>query len=175
MSAYKNLEIYQSAFNLAIKVYRMNIMLPVNALLNQGNRLRWASLLIKDLIAEAYTGIKSEKEVVRNLTLAETSTEEVIKLLQEDAIQSAVIMIKNALAKAAMIKIDGLDSEDEKIRQAVASEILDRQLGKSIQRSELSGPNGGPIETTYVNLSDADLDAAIARELNSRKDTSQEE
>ena len=83
MSAYKNLEIYQSAFNLAIKVYRMNIMLPVNALLNQGNRLRWASLLIKDLIAEAYTGIKSEKEVVRNLTLAETSTEEVIKLLKK--------------------------------------------------------------------------------------------
>ena len=83
MSAYKNLEIYQSAFNLAIKVYRMNIMLPVNALLNQGNRLRWASLLIKDLIAEAYTGIKSEKEVVRNLTLAETLTEEVIKLLKK--------------------------------------------------------------------------------------------
>ena len=100
--------------------------------------------------------------------------EEVIKLLQEDAIQSAVVMIKNALAKAAMIKIDGLDSEDEKIRQAVASEILDRQLGKSVQRSELSGPNGGPIET-YANLSDADLDAAIAREINSRKDTSQEE
>lgn len=83
MSAYKNLEIYQSAFNLAIKIYRLNVTLSVSALLNQGNRLRWASLRIKDLIAEAYTGVKSEKEIVRNLTLAETSCEDVIDLLKK--------------------------------------------------------------------------------------------
>ena len=83
MSAYKNLEIYQSAFNLAIKIYRLNVTLSVNALLNQGNRLRWASLRIKDLISEAYTGVKSEKEIVRNLTLAGASCEEVIGLLKK--------------------------------------------------------------------------------------------
>ena len=83
MSAYKNLEIYQSAFTLAIKIYRLNVTLSVSALLNQGNRLRWASLRIKDLIAEAYTGIKSEKEIVRNLSLAETSCEDVIGLLKK--------------------------------------------------------------------------------------------
>ena len=83
MSAYKHLEIYQSAFNLAIKIYRLNVTLSVSALLNQGNRLRWASLRIKDLIAEAYTGIKSEKEIVRNLSLAETSCEDVIGLLKK--------------------------------------------------------------------------------------------
>lgn len=83
MSAYKHLEIYQSAFTLAIKIYRLNVTLSVSALLNQGNRLRWASLRIKDLIAEAYTGVKSEKEIVRNLTLAETSCEDVISLLKK--------------------------------------------------------------------------------------------
>lgn len=83
MSTYKHLEIYQSAFNLAIKTYRLNVSYPINTLMKQGNRLRWASLQIKDLIAEAYTGIKSEKEIVRNLTLAENVCSEMITIMKK--------------------------------------------------------------------------------------------
>jgi four helix bundle protein len=83
MSAYKNLEIYQSAFNLAIKIYRLNVTLSVSALLNQGNRLRWVSLRVKDVIAEAYTGVKHEKDILRNLILAESACDDVINLLKK--------------------------------------------------------------------------------------------
>lgn len=83
MSAYKNLEIYQSAFNLAIKIYRLNVTLSVSALLNQGNRLRRASLQIKDMIAEAFTGVKDDKEIIRTLILAEAACDEVINLLKK--------------------------------------------------------------------------------------------
>jgi len=110
MSAYKNLEIYQSAFNLAIKIYRLNVTLSVSALLNQGNHLRWASLRIKDLIAEAYTGMKGEKEIIRNLTLAETSCDEVISLLKKirannENFKQLPELIKNY--KSLKLKISG--------------------------------------------------------------------
>ena len=54
MKTYKNLETYQLAFNLAIKIYNLNISLPRQLLIRYGNRLRWSSLKIKDMITEAY-------------------------------------------------------------------------------------------------------------------------
>jgi hypothetical protein len=38
-----------------------------------------------------------------------------------------------------MVKVAGLDSDNEKIRQDAATEILDRQIGKPLQKSEVSG------------------------------------
>ena len=83
MTTYKNLEIYQMAFNLAIKVYRLNVTLPVTALLNQGNRLRWTSLRMKDLIAEGFSGRKGTEEIVRTLTIIASLNLEVIGLLKK--------------------------------------------------------------------------------------------
>ena len=83
MNNYKNLEIYQLAFNLAIKVYRLNVTLPVTALLNQGNRLRWTSLRMKDLIAEGFSGRKGTEELIRTLTLTASLNQEVIALLKK--------------------------------------------------------------------------------------------
>ena len=63
MATHKNSELYQLAFNLAIKIYKLNVMLPVSGLLHQGNRLRWISLQIRDLIAESYSvGIDSKRQ-----------------------------------------------------------------------------------------------------------------
>lgn len=83
MSTYKNLEIYQLAFNLAIKVYRLNVTLPVAALLNQGNKLRWTSLKMKDLIAEGFSGRKGTEEMVRLLNLVSSLNLEVVSLLKK--------------------------------------------------------------------------------------------
>ena len=52
------------------------------------------------------------------------------------ALATLGILQANA-TKAAMVKAHGLDSDNEKIRQDVASEILDRQLGKATQRQEI--------------------------------------
>lgn len=83
MSAYKNLEIYQTAFNLAIKVYRLNVTLSANELQNQGNKLRWSSLKIKDMIAEAHTGVKEKGILLKDLTVAVFHCDEVISLLKK--------------------------------------------------------------------------------------------
>lgn len=83
MSTYKNLALYQMAFNLAIKVYRLNITLPVTALLNQGNKLRWTSLKMKDLIAEGFSGKKETGELIRILNIVIKLNNEVILLLKK--------------------------------------------------------------------------------------------
>lgn len=83
MNNYKNLEIYQMAFNLAIKIYRLNIILPVTALLNQGNKLRWTSLKMKDLIAEGFSGRKETDEIIRILTVFVNMNGEVVALLKK--------------------------------------------------------------------------------------------
>jgi len=83
MSAYKNLEIYQTAFNLAIKVYRLNVTLSAKDLQHQGNKLRWSSLKIKDMIAEAHAGIKEKGMLLKDLTIAMSHCDEVISLLKK--------------------------------------------------------------------------------------------
>jgi len=40
-------------------------------------------------------------------------------------------------------------------RVSAACAILDRGYGKPVQSTELSGPDGGPIETTNEDISDA--------------------
>ncbi len=60
-----------------------------------------------------------------------------IHLLAESIADAACDIIAQATAKAAMVKVVGLDSRDERIRQGVASEILDRRLGTAVQKSEV--------------------------------------
>lgn len=83
MSAYKNLEIYNLAFNLAMKVYKLNIMIPERLLLKYGNPLRRISFMIKDLITEGHSAKNVEKQLVRNIIFAETQTQEAISLLRK--------------------------------------------------------------------------------------------
>lgn len=62
--------------------------------------------------------------------------DEAVSLLNGNVRESAVQMLTHSLTKAAMVKITGMDSDDEKIRQGAASEILDRVLGKAVQPIE---------------------------------------
>ena len=73
MKTYKNLETYQLAFNLAIKVYNLNISLPRQLLIRYGNRMRWSSLKIKDMIIEAYTNGSSNKSVLDSKKLEDAA------------------------------------------------------------------------------------------------------
>ena len=52
------------------------------------------------------------------------------------------------------------------IRQAAASDILDRGIGKPAQAVQLSGPDDGPIE--YSQVTDADIAAAFVQFLDTR-------
>lgn len=89
--------------------------------------------------------------------------DEVIDLMTLSAQETAVSMLTQALHKAVMVKLAGMDEKDAKIRQDAASEIIDRVLGKAMQRSEVSGPDGGAIEVRQKpdlsRLTDDELDA----------------
>lgn len=80
-----------------------------------------------------------------------TLVDEAVELMALNIKDAAIDILANAAVKAAMIKVAGLDSSNEKIRQDAATEILDRQLGKPLQKSEVAGEGGGPLLIKYVN------------------------
>jgi uncharacterized protein YecA (UPF0149 family) len=56
-----------------------------------------------------------------------------IELAHEETRETAIGMLAESLTKSVMVKIAGLDSDSEKIRQDVATEIIDRLLGRAAQ------------------------------------------
>jgi len=83
MNTYKNLEIYKTAFNLAINVYRMNVMLPNQELIKYGNKSRRLTVQIKDLIAEGYSISKNDDDLLRFLMQAKIACDETVLLLNK--------------------------------------------------------------------------------------------
>jgi len=83
MNSFKDMEIYKLAFDLAIKVYIINMALPRHELIKEGNILRRSSVGIKDLIAEGYGQGKNSAGLVRSLYQANISCDETIALLKK--------------------------------------------------------------------------------------------
>ena len=77
MSGYKELEIYQIAFDLAIKVHHASLKLPAFELYEQGSQIRRSSKRIKDTIAEGYGRKKYKADFIKYLTYAQASCDEV--------------------------------------------------------------------------------------------------
>ena len=85
--------------------------------------------------------------------------DDAITAFSDDVENSVLHVMKSYASKAVMVKGDGLDSEDEKLRQSVATEIIDRVLGKPTQRQEHTGADGGPIAVKgYSQVSPDDWD-----------------
>lgn len=85
--------------------------------------------------------------------------EEAAKLFALDGLTTAMHLRRRALTKAMLVKIDGLESRDEKVRQAAATEIIEWELGKALQRGEISGPEGRdllPLPDLVALLQQAD-------------------
>lgn len=80
--------------------------------------------------------------------------DEAIELLQVDRLGGAREELRAAVVKAALVKTEGLDEDDARLRQSAASEILDRVLGKASSRPETAGEEG-PLEIV-VNYGDGD-------------------
>jgi four helix bundle protein len=76
MSSYKELEIYQLAYKLAIKVHKASLKLPQFELYEQGSQIRRSSKSIKDTIAEGYGRRRYKPEFIRYLVFAQASCDE---------------------------------------------------------------------------------------------------
>jgi hypothetical protein len=66
----------------------------------------------------------------------------------------ARLLLADATERAAEVKIEGLSSRKEHIKQGVATEILDRMLGKPRQAVEVSGKSGSVIRVSLVDRPD---------------------
>jgi four helix bundle protein len=76
MGSYKDLEIYQLAFELAIKVHYASLKLPKFELFEQGSQIRRSSKSVKDTIVEGYGRRKYKADYIKFLTYSLASCDE---------------------------------------------------------------------------------------------------
>lgn len=81
MKSYKELEIYQTAYRLAIDVHKMTMTLPKYELYEQGSQVRRSSKSIKDNIVEGFGRRRYKDEFIRYLIFAQASCDETISHL----------------------------------------------------------------------------------------------
>lgn len=75
---------------------------------------------------------------------------ETVRLMAEDGLVVARHIRRRNLAKAMMVKVAGLDSGDERLRQNVATEIVEWEMGRAAQ------PHEGDIVIRYSGNIDPD-------------------
>ncbi|MCK5171477.1 MAG: four helix bundle protein [Bacteroidales bacterium] len=88
MKSYKDLEIYQIAYKLALEIHKISLTLPKYELYEQGSQIRRSSKSIKDTIAEAclparqgYGKKRYRDDFIRFLTYSQSSCDETISQL----------------------------------------------------------------------------------------------
>ena len=81
-----------------------------------------------------------------NKALLDWAVSELLRHPQQQALEILTV----AVVQAARAKLEGLKFKDKdgkkRWHQGVATEVLNRVLGAPVQRSEVSGPEGGKIE-----------------------------
>lgn len=114
----------------------------------------------------------SDKEAAEAIGVAPSTVykwpdevKEAVRLLACDGVIAARHIRRKALANAMLVKVGGLTSQDEKIRQAVATEIIEWELGRAMQTNQIGGLEGKPL------LSVAELVAAMRQAEGDLSDT----
>lgn len=64
---------------------------------------------------------------------------EIAQRVKRETATRALIVLQNAAEDAALIKVAGLKSRDERVKQSVATEILDRTVGKVAEEVNVKG------------------------------------
>lgn len=76
--------------------------------------------------------------------------DDIAQRMKRETAAQAKMILRGAAKKAAEIKVAGLDSKDKRIQQGVATEILDRIVGKPTNPVELTGAEGGEVVLKVV-------------------------
>ena len=103
---------------------------------------------------------KSDKEAAEKIKISPTTVrcwdnkadvDEAVTMMRVDGMITALEIRRRNLAKAMAVKTAGLESDDEKIRQSTATEIIEWEMGKAIQKSDLT-TNGKDLPAAIVNV-----------------------
>ena len=65
--------------------------------------------------------------------------DEAVKLMHVDGVITALHLRRRNLARAMAVKVAGLESRDERVRQSCATELIEWQLGKAEQTNRVEG------------------------------------
>ena len=71
-----------------------------------------------------------------------------------DNVLKAQIILDQAVELAAKIKVDGLQSRNEYVKQGASSEIMDRRMGKAVQKIDQKTEHSGSIDVIRVAWDD---------------------
>ena len=85
--------------------------------------------------------------------------DEAVDYLMSDVKDRAFDILQSGVLKAAMLKLEGLEYEDNDLQQKIASEVLDRVLGRATSKAEIMGAGGAPMQISIIksNIGDNDL------------------
>ena len=82
MNSYRDLEIYKSAFDLAVRVHIVSLTLPNFELYEQGSQIRRSSKSVKDQIVEGYGRRRYKADFIKFLVYAHSSCDEATSQLE---------------------------------------------------------------------------------------------
>jgi four helix bundle protein len=117
MNSFRDLEIYQMSYKLAIRVHKMTLKLPSYEMYEQGSQVRRSTKSIKDNIAEGYGRRRYKNEFIRFLVFSHASGDEAISQLT---------------------MIDEIHYESKGLIELISEyEILSRKINKFIDYVEL--------------------------------------
>jgi hypothetical protein len=95
----------------------------------------------------------SDADAARSINVSKSTicnwgepVQQAVKMMAMDGVIVARERMRRALADAITVKLDGLKSKNDNVKQSAATELIDRVLGKATQKQEVTGANGDPIK-----------------------------
>ena len=85
---------------------------------------------------EAAESVGLHRQTVKRWKLEGILIDRAVKLMLTDGVIVAMKMRRRNLAKAMLVKTAGLDSDNERLRQGIATEIVEWELGKATQPTD---------------------------------------
>ena len=86
---------------------------------------------------EAAQNIGMSPETVKRWKREGAPIDDALRLMAHDGAVTALHLRRRHLAKAMAVKVAGLDDPDAKIRQSVATEVIEWELGKATQKQAI--------------------------------------
>jgi len=86
------------------------------------------------------------------------TVKEAVRLMASDGIVVATHVRRRNLAKAMLTKVAGLDSIDEQVRQRVATEIIEWEMGRATQPVDQHTEHSGGVSVIAIGGINPDED-----------------
>ena len=125
----------------------------------------------RKFLALMQDGKKTKREVAEELEIGESTVygwpkiiDEALEIIDQDELNVARTMRRQALIEAMQVKIEGLKSENEKIQQDVATEILEAELGKAAQAIDLNTRHETTIKLEQLTNDELNVLAKVFEE-----------